>query len=967
MTKILYPFRLTSLIVVMSLAFHRILSTIRYYYSIKFFSLLIMILPFMAFAQKTITGKVSDADSHRPLPSASVMPKGYKFGLVTSEDGSFIMSIPENVNTIVVSYVGYESQSIRVDGPGNEYSIGLHLLYNEIPIAIIGSRNLSRTKVQTPVPVDLIPVAQMAKRVGQTDLNQLLTYAVPSFQSTRQTIADGTDHVDPAQVRGLGSDQVLVLVNGKRRHQSALVNVNGTVNRGQVGTDLDAIPVNAIERVEILRDGASAQYGSDAIAGVINIVLNNNPNTLSGSISYGENITRYDKNYTLNKLNNSSLDKVNVQDGGNFQAGLNYGIRLKKNGFINLTGEYSLRNPSNRTGTYTGQIYPSVNGVNKDDSIMSARSQTRNDFDMRIGNSKISSGSFFLNGSYDFSEQWKLKIFGGYSRKNGEAAGIYRYPLSISTAAGSYTAQSLGLYPNGFLPLIKTDIQDYSLSIGAEGKLGKWNASLSNTLGVNNFDFGIDHSVNYTQFAVTNSPQTEFDAGGLTFLQNTVNGDLTRNFHVLQGLNVAYGAEFRTDQYSQHAGEEASYKNYDVNSGATAGAQVFAGFIPAYANKHSRSNVALYLDLEQDFTSHWLLESALRFENYSDFGSTLNYKVATRYKWNDWFTIRGASSSGFRAPSMQQKYYAKTNTLFVSTTAGIVPIESGTFTNDSKPAEILGIPKLKEETSQNYSLGFTAMPLRSLEISVDAYLIKIKNRIILTNNFTGGNNATLTQLLKDNGATSANFFTNAIDTRAKGIEAVISYHTNFARFNKLRFDLAATFIKNEVVKGADGKPIIKASDILVNSGQLANYFNREDQSRLEVANPASKGNFTITYNHKKLGALLRFAYFGKVIYLDPSINPDNPGAFPVNAFTGEKETLDQEFSPKTVTDLSISYDLAKSLTLTVGSNNIFDLYQDEHTHSGNISSGRFIYTRRVQQMGFNGRFVFARISFNLNN
>jgi iron complex outermembrane receptor protein len=327
--------------------------------------------------------------------------------------------------------------------------------------------------------------------------------------------------------------------------------------------------------------------------------------------------------------------------------------------------------------------------------------------------------------------------------------------------------------------------------------------------------------------------------------------------------------------------------------------------------------------------------------------------------------VRGALSTGFRAPSLQQKFYAKTNTIFVSTPGGLVPNEIGTFTNDSKPAEILGIPALKEETSNNYSLGFTASPLKGLEISVDAYLVKIKNRIVLTNNFSGGNNPALAQELKDNGATSANFFTNAVDTKAKGLEALFTYHTNIASLNRLKFTLAATFIKNEVRKGADGKPIIKASEVLINSGQLGSYFNREDQSRIEVATPSSKGSFVINYSRKKLGAMLRLAYFGKVIYIDPLIDPSNPAAFPVNAFTGQRETQDQEFSPKTITDLSVSYELNKNFTFTLGANNIFDVYQDVHTHSGNVSLGRFIYSRRVQQMGFNGRYVFGRLSFNI--
>jgi iron complex outermembrane recepter protein len=931
----------------------------------KFITLLFTIAPFIVLSQRTITGKVFDATSNQPLAQASITVKGSGTGVATNSDGSFTLTLPENARQLTASYVGYQSKTIDIQGSETNFTIGLQPAAEEVQITVIGSRNLSRTKVQTPVPVDVIPVATMAKEIGQIDLNQLLTFTAPSFQSSRQTVADGTDHVDPAQLRGLGTDQVLVLVNGKRRHQSALVNVNGTVNRGQVGTDLNTIPISAIERVEVLRDGAAAQYGSDAIAGVINIVLKKATGVLSGNVSYGEYLTSYPKDYALSMLNKTPLNNVSVHDGAAFQAGLNYGINLKGKGYINITGEYSVRDKTNRTGTYTGAVYPNVGGGNRDDSIMSARGLTRNNFDMRVGNSKISTGAAIVNAGYALSDQWNLKIFGGYSQKNGEAAGVFRYPSAISTAAGTYAPQVLAVYPNGFLPLIKTDIKDYSFSVGVDGKIGSWFANLSNTLGVNDFGFTVDNSINYTQYAVTANPQSKFDAGGLRFLQNTINADMSRNFDVLEGLNVAYGAEFRIDQYSQRSGEEASYKNYNTAAGAASGAQVFAGFVPEYAKKNSRNNVGVYIDLEQDFSKKWMLGFALRFENYSDFGSTLNYKVTTRYRVSDNFTLRGAASTGFRAPSMQQKFYAKTNTLFVSTSTGLVATESGTFTNDSRPAQILGIPKLKEETSQNYSLGFTATPLRGLEITVDGYLVNIDNRIVLTNNFSGGTDTTLTQLLKNNGATAANFFTNAIDTKAKGLEAVVSYRTAFANENRLRFTLAATFIHNEVKKDASGKPIIKASDILVNSGQLGSYFNREDQSRIEVANPKAKGNFTINYNHKRFGAMLRFAYFGKVTYLDPSINPANPGAFPVNAFNGKKETLDQEFDPKTVTDLSLSYDFTKNLSLTLGSNNLFDVYQDKHAHSGNVSLGRFIYSRRVQQMGFNGRYVFARISFNV--
>ena len=936
----------------------------------KIFYIVLLFLPIFSAAQKIITGTVKDNKTNLPLQGASVVVKGGSGGTSTNAAGEFSLSVTTQAKTITISYVGYESKDIAIGNNVTGLEISLVPTEQLTDIVVIGSRNLSRTRTETPVAVDIIPITQIANQVGQTDLNQILTYVAPSFQSSRQTIADGTDHVDPAQIRGLGTDQILVLINGKRRHQSALVNVNGTVNRGQVGTDLGAIPVTAIERVEVLRDGAAAQYGSDAIAGVINIVLKKNTGVLGGSVFYGQNITAYPKDYALYKITNrGEAPDQKVNDGGTFQAGLNYGIGFKNKGYMNFSGEYTLRDFSNRTGTYTGQIYPSVGGQVKDDSIMTARGTNRNTFDMRIGNSKIAGGSLMLNSQFPLGGGWNLSVFGGYNKKNGEAAGFYRYPNSIFSGAGStYRGEALTLYPNGFLPLIQTNIQDYSISAAFEGKVGEWNASFSETFGVNTFAFTVDNSVNYSQFAVQTptDAQTKFNAGQLTFQQITSNADFSRNFKVLHGMNLAFGSELRVDQYQQKAGEESSYRNYDVPSGAAGNAQVFAGFTPPFAGTFSRNNIALYIDVEQDFTREWMVEGALRFENYSDFGSTLNYKLASRYKIADKFTIRAAASSGFRAPSMQQRFYAKTNTLFVSGPSGLVATESGTFPNGSAPAKILGIPELKQETSRNYSAGITAKPFTGLEITVDGYIININDRIVLTNNFTGGTDPALQALLRAAGAQTANFFTNAIDTRNKGLEVVANYSFNIAREHKFRFTAAATFIENEVRKASDGKPIIKASQILINSGQIGNYFNREDQSRIEVANPQSKASFMLNYKIKKLGVMLRTAYFGKVTYLDPSINPANPGAFPMNAFNNnQRETLDQEFSPKTVTDLSVSYEIGKFFTVTVGANNLFDEYQDLHKHSSNMSSGRFMYSRRVQQMGFNGRFLFARVSFNI--
>ncbi|HYH14419.1 MAG TPA: TonB-dependent receptor, partial [Flavisolibacter sp.] len=913
-----------------------------------------------------VSGQVKDA-SGQPLQGASVQIKGTRIGAITDINGNYSLSAAPGKHTLIISFVGYSTQEIEITlgQDGWTQDVALVATGDLGTVTVVGSRNVSRTRVETPVPVDIIPISQVVGEIGQVDLNQIINFIAPSFQSARQTIADGTDHVDPGQLRGLGPDQVLVLINGKRRHQSALVNVNGTVNRGTVGTDMSAIPANAIERIEILRDGASAQYGSDAIAGVINIVLKKRTGLLEANASYGMYITSYDKNFPLYKLTNKTDDpSVNVTDGETFQASLGYGFSLGR-GYLNITGEYTRRNPTNRGGTYTGPVFPNVNGVNRDDSILAAKGLDREFFDMRIGNSELNTGGAFYNFGYPIGGNTELYLFGGYTRKDGQAAGFYRYPSGIPGNARIYADQVFALYPNGFLPRINSEISDFSTAIGARTKLGEWNLDISNTFGINRFNFIIDNSVNYTQFALAGNRQTEFDAGGLKFWQNTANADVSKKYNILAGLNVAAGLEYRIDAFGINSGEEASYRNYDVNSGAAAGAQVFAGFVNTIGDDKTRNSKAIYLDLEQDFTNKFLVTGALRFENYSDFGSTLNYKLATRYKFSDVLNVRASASTGFRAPSMQQRYYAKTNTLFVSQGGTLVPIESGTFTNDSRAAQILGIPELKEETSQNFSVGLTARPFTGFELTVDAYQIDIDDRIVLTNNFTGGNNTQLQEQLQSAGASAANFFTNAIDTRSRGLEAVLTYNTNIAQRHSLRTIFAATFIDNEVKKGDDGRPIIHASEILINSGQIGNYFNREDQSRVEVANPKNKFSLMFNYKFNKLGAMLRFVRFGKVEYLDPTINPDSTHLFPVNAFTGQRETLDQVFDAKTVTDLSLSYDITKALGLTIGANNLFDVYQDRHTHSGNISLGRFLYSRRVQQNGFNGAYYFVRLKLAL--
>ncbi|PSL03066.1 TonB-dependent receptor [Cecembia rubra] len=906
---------------------------------------------------RVVKGKVFSEEDKMGLPGAAVLVKGTTLGAVTDMNGEFSLEVPAGRNILVISFIGMRSQEVNIANR-NEVNVTLKEDDTDLSeIIVTGTRVGARSRIDSPVPVDIIPVSEVIDAVGQIDLNQILTYIAPSFQSSRQTISDGTDHMDPAQLRGLGTDQVLVLINGKRRHQSALVNVNGTVNRGQVGTDLNAIPANAVEKIEILRDGAAAQYGSDAIAGVINIVLKRTEG-ISGNVAAGTHVTRFQRDFVINGGQNAD---ANVSDGDMVSAALNYGLKIGQEGFLNVTGEYSRRGFTNRSGTYTGQIFPLVNGQNVDEEELRARGLTRQDFDMRIGNSAINSGGIMVNFSLPLNNGLELYSFGGYNNKRGNAAGFYRYPNAVPAAARSNVFQ---VYPNGFLPEINTDISDISNTLGLTGNLGNWKFDLSNTYGQNIFDFLITNSVNFTQALSTPNFQREFDAGGLNFLQNVINFDMARKYDVLAGLNVAAGSEFRIERFAVREGEESSYRNFDPNSGVAAGAQVFPGFAPSTAGAWTRNNIGLYLDLEQDFTEKFNVAGALRFENYSDFGSTLNYKLASRYKITDGFVLRGSTSTGFRAPSMQQRFYSRVNTLFVTLPGqGLVPVEAGTFRNDSEPARILGIPTLQQETSRSFTLGTTLQPVNNLEITIDAYQIDIDDRIVLTNNFTAGGDPELAERLRAANANTANFFTNAIDTRARGIETVITYNLFFRNNSKLNLILAGTFIDNSVKKDANGNPIIKASPILEQTGQIGNYFNREDQSRIEVANPRDKVSFMANYNIGKFTFMYRAVRFGQVVFLDPTMGTD-PATWPINTLTGQRETLDQTFSPKVVTDVTVSYKFTDNLRLNLGANNLFDVYQDVHTHSGNFSLGRFVYSRRVQQMGFNGRFIFARLNFN---
>ncbi|MDY8137741.1 TonB-dependent receptor [Aquimarina sp. 2201CG5-10] len=951
--------------------------------------------------QREIKGNVKDSNGS-PLPGANVLVKGTSTGAQTDFEGNFTISLSGDASILVISYIGFETTEVDVTGK-DFISVTLKDASAQLDdVVIVGSRNPSRTATQTAVPIDVIDITEIATQGPQTSVNEILNYVAPSFTSQTQTVSDGTDHIDPASLRGLGPDQVLVLINGKRRHNTSLVNVNGTVGAGSVGTDMNAIPTAAIQRIEVLRDGAAAQYGSDAIAGVINIVLKKATGKLDLTVTTGANFSK----------NSNQFD--GGSDGEKVKIEANYGLPIGENGgYINFTGSLATREPALRNRDYQGDIFRGYHAAERvfaagggnvaemtladyqtaaqgityldqatrdqiaaldvsnpadidtfrglldfdaDEDELAARGLTRADFRFKVGTAKLREGKFFANMSIPLSEESEIYSFGGISYREGLASGFYRRP-----AQGDGRANTPA-FPNGFLPNIGTDIVDKSIAIGIKGKVKEWDVDFSNTYGINTFDITVGNSSNGTLGVAT--PRT-FDAGALSFMQNTTNLDINR-FHedIFSGFNVALGAEYKVENYAIEAGEEASYTSYDINgnpvnsatpddqlvrnnfTGAVlgGGSQVFRGYDPNNETDKYRNSIAGYIDLEADFTEDWLVSLAGRYESFSDFGDTFNYKLATRYKISENLSVRGANSTGFRAPSLHQQFFSRTSTVFVDNQ----PFEQGTFTNDSRAAALIGIAQLKEETSDSYSLGLTAK-IQNFTITADAYLINIDDRIVYSGSFGNGGDPELTQIFQAAGATSARFFVNAIDTKSQGIDVVIAHKAELGENTTLKSDLSATFAKTEVEE-------IRVPERIANAGQGGNFFDAQEEAFLTLAQPRTKLSLTNALSIGKYNVLLRNVFFGEVT------DPDDFNGDP--RVDGTPVSDDAIYGGKIVTDLSVSTELFENLNITIGANNLLDVYPDEN-RAGGTAGDQFVFSRRTSQFGYSGRFLFARVNFSL--
>jgi len=776
----------------------------------------------------------------------------------------------------------------------------------------LGSRGAPKTITETAAPIDVIENWEI-ERTGVTETGRLIQRLIASFNFPTSTVSDATDAVRPGTLRGMGPDQILVLLNGKRLHNTALIHVNGSVGRGSTGVDFNAIPVTAIERIEVLRDGAAAQYGSDAIAGVINIIL---------------------KGDTQKTTLQTTVGQTYSGDGQQIVLGANSGFSIGEGGYLNLSLEKRERDATEQSGLDPRQQYPTLANGNPD-----PREITFNRRNHRFGDAESDNYSLYVNGALPIGEG-EIYSTAGYTRREAESGGFYRRALD--------DRNNPTIYPDGFLPLMNTTTKDYNFSLGYRLPISEnWDLDTSLTTGENSLNYDINNSLNISMGA---SSPTSADAGTLTFQQTTFNADLAGSVEV--GLHapiyIAVGVEARRDSYEIEAGEFASYANGTNDQQTTAnlaqsgkpgapGIQVFPGFRPTNEVDESRRNYALYLELENNLTDSFLIGLAGRYENYSDVGSNFTGKVSLRYQIIDSLALRSSFSTGFRAPSMQQANFNTVNTQFIDDGSGnVTGVEVGTFQNDSAVAKALGVPSLDNETSINGSFGLVFTPSDNFTLATDLYRIDIQDRIILSGIFrpeaSGGPIATA---LSPFGIGGAQFFSNAIDTSTEGLDIVSTYRQSLAG-GYLNLSAAAHWNRTEI-DGTIASPSGLSSDIL---------YNRVEQVRLEKGQPRQTLVLGLNYDWRQFSVTLRSNRYGKITSTE----------------SASTRSRDQTFSAQWVTDLMLSYRPTEQFTLSVGADNIFDTQPDKNK-KGESFNGIFPYNRRSTPFGYNGGFYYARLKY----
>ncbi len=821
-------------------------------------------------------------------------------------------------------------------------------------IVVTGSRIAGRTVADSPVPVDVIDNEALTNS-GLTETNKLLNRLVPSFNFPQPSLTDGTDSVRPATLRGLSPDQTLVLVNGKRRHISALLNLNGSVGRGSSAVDLNQLPPIAIGRIEVLRDGASSLYGSDAIAGVINVQLAKSAG-VRASVTYGQYETSLEGVEQFNGVavgpnglplvttpgssaNNDFLTLTGTgrdrkrHDGETLTLATSIGLPVGPGGYLVVSGQYRDRNPTNRAGADRRRQFPTVGDP---------RELTFDRYSHRYGDGDSKDLNFVLNGGVELTPGVEAYAFGTYGQRDANGAGFYRRANDARNRDfAASTTSFVPFYPNGFLPLIVTDILDVSGVGGLRGSVGGFDADLSFTYGSNRLDYQVENSFNTSLGGLT-SPR-RFDAGGISADQRVVNLDFSRTLSVgfLSRLGVAVGGEYRDEGFKIRAGELASFVNGPFSAnGAAGGSQVFPGFRPNNAVDAGRDSYAGYAEANADVSDRFTVQLAGRYERFSDFGDTLNGKVAARFEVVPGVAVRGSASTGFRAPSLAQQFFQTTSTNNVNGTL----IEIGTFPVGDPVARALGSRQLTAEKSTNLGGGVTLNPVRGLNLTADYYNIEIRDRVTLTENLQGAAVVGILNAAGIRNVTSARFFVNGVDTRTQGVDVIGSY--SVPEFGAGKFQLTAGYNYNST-KITDRAVLPSLPNITL--------FGRTESFRLTDGQPSDKINLGLDWTLDRLGATVRANRFGKVFIPGPSTDL----ALRQGAAPG-----DYTLGAKWLTDVEGRVDLVRGVQFAVGADNVFDVYPDRGPVGGAFGTNGFFLPYNSQSpFGFNGRFLYGRVSY----
>jgi len=758
-------------------------------------------------------------------------------------------------------------------------------------IVVTGSRGAPRSRLDTVSPVDVLTNDALTQQ-GTTELAQALSAVAPSIDFPRPAVVDGTDSIRPATLRGLSPDQTLVLINGVRAHGSALVNVNGSVGRGSAAVDLNTVPSVALSQIEVLRDGASAQYGSDAIAGVVNLRLREARSGGGATVSYGEYLTHVQ----------TANDDRHVSDGGTTTVAGWVGLPLGGEGFLTVSGEFLKRQPTSR-----GDVDPRV-------TPLIVRS--------RFGDPEVDQYTGFVNAGIPLAaDGWELYGWAGYQYRDSTSAAFPRVRTNVNNVPA--------IYPDGFLPKINVRSHDLNSALGVRGDVSGWNVDFNVSYGRNRLDFRTLDSLNATYGAAS---RTDFYDGALIYDQWVTGLDVTRELPVGEGsINVAWGAEYRREGYRIIAGDPDSYDRGPLggNTALAGGAQGFVGFSPANEIESHRSNVSGYLDLEYRPTEQFTIGAAGRVEHYSDFGWTANGKLSARYDITPEFALRGAVSTGFRAPSLQQASF--TSVASVIQNGNVV--ETGTYPATSPVAAALGALPLEPEKSTNFSFG-GVFRSGAFSLTVDAYQITVRNQLGLSENISATFSPQVEALLAPFNVQAARFFINGIKSRSRGVDIVANYRIPTADIGRFDLALAANFNDVDVLRVPD--------NTAANLSPAPPLFVRSRILTLEKGTPETKIIGSIDWALGRAGATLRGTYYDSVL---------QPGTTPA---------ADLRTGQKFIVDLEARYQILDGVRLAIGANNLFDVYPDAVPASLNTTGvTAFPF---YSPFGFNGRFVYARLN-----